>query len=179
MMHIHSYSKAYAIPGHRLGALVASPELLAVNGKFGAVAKALDNLQICPPRTDTQRAVAWAMQAPEHVAWRLTKARELAERRALFNELMRPLKELGWRVESAGAYYAYVAHPWTGTPSEVVAEQLAARVGVVVLPGAFFSPRGSPEDAAQRLRVSIANVDEELLRSLPQRLQLLKGVHLR
>lgn len=41
---LYSFSKSYRIPGHRLGAITANPELLR------EVVKVLDTLQICAPR---------------------------------------------------------------------------------------------------------------------------------
>lgn len=44
LVHLYSFSKSYAVPGHRLGALVADPALLR------EVAKVLDCTTICPRR---------------------------------------------------------------------------------------------------------------------------------
>ena len=42
-IHLFSFSKLYCLPGHRLGAIAASPQLLA------SIKSILDMLQICPP----------------------------------------------------------------------------------------------------------------------------------
>ena len=42
-IHLFSFSKSYCLPGHRLGAIAASPQLLA------SIKSILDTLQICPP----------------------------------------------------------------------------------------------------------------------------------
>ncbi|EPQ28925.1 uncharacterized protein PFL1_03725 [Pseudozyma flocculosa PF-1] len=228
VIQLFSFSKSYAIPGHRLGGVVAHPAFLqqvtpsATGGEdvaFGPMAKALDNLQIGPPRTDTQRAVAWAMADEKQREWRLSTARELRDRRVAFKQgLSRKVprrldsdgnllstssssssssssdgakspEEWGWAVESSGAYYAFVRHPFTSTPSEKVSEALAKLVGVVTLPGTFFMPPGSPAsqheakkgeagagaitDSGARLRVSIANVPTDKLDLLPERLAVL------
>lgn len=94
---LHSFSKSYAIPGHRLGAILTHPSLLITPGNngmdtFGPLAKSLDNLQICPPRTDTQRAVAACVRDEEHRSWRLKVANDLQGRRATFvSTLQAPL----------------------------------------------------------------------------------------
>ncbi|KAJ3774006.1 pyridoxal phosphate-dependent transferase [Lentinula raphanica] len=44
LISLYSFSKSYRIPGHRLGAITAPPELLKEIGKV------LDTLQICAPR---------------------------------------------------------------------------------------------------------------------------------
>ena len=89
--------RSYAIPGHRLGALVASPTFLA------QVSKTLDCLQICPARP-AQRAVEWAVDATR--PWREATRNELARRQVLFKELLGEVD--GWEVETGGAYFAYV-----------------------------------------------------------------------
>lgn len=90
---IHSFSKSYAIPGHRLGAIISHPSMLLHTEldqdgirqtRFGSFAKSLDNMQICPPRTDTQRAVARCINDQEHQSWRLDIANDLAQRRKTF-----------------------------------------------------------------------------------------------
>lgn len=105
---------------------------------YGPLAKALDNLQICPPRTDTQRAIAWAMHDVRQRDWRQEVALELRERRRAFTKAMQtPVvrdgasasvgvgaqgekskggrdakspEELGWRIESEGNFGAYYVY---------------------------------------------------------------------
>lgn len=207
VIQLFSFSKSYAIPGHRLGGFVAHPAFLEQKVveklTFGPAAKALDNFQVAPPRTDTQRAVAWAIEDPQQLEWRRQVASELrVRRRAFVQGLSKPVppflnhdasaladpsaadmgsakspSEWGWHVESAGAYYAFLRHPFTSTPSDKVAQALAELVGVVVLPGAFFMPVGadatSADSSGSRLRVSIANVSTDKLAKLPERLAIL------
>ena len=85
-------------------------------------------------------------------------------------------KDWGWHVESAGAYYVFLRHPFSTVPSDKVAQALAELVGVVTLPGAFFMPEGAEktgESSGSRLRVSVANVATERLAKLPERLAIL------
>ncbi|KAF7318487.1 Aminotransferase class I and II [Mycena chlorophos] len=44
LIHLYSFSKSYAVPGHRLGLVVASPTFQSAFGKV------LDTMQICAPR---------------------------------------------------------------------------------------------------------------------------------
>src|SRR5208337_763054 len=60
-IHLYSFSKAYCVPGHRVGAVVAGPAFRA------ELDKVLDTLQICPSRTP-QAALAWAVEGLR--AWR-------------------------------------------------------------------------------------------------------------
>lgn len=209
VIQLFSFSKSYAIPGHRLGGFVAHQAFLQqhvtdASGsstlQFGPTAKALDNFQVSPPRNDTQRAIAWAIEDPTQLEWRASVANELrTRRRAFITGLSTPVpaflnsdatglaesresggrspKEWGWQVESAGAYYAFLRHPFDTVPSEKVAQALAELVGVVVLPGSFFGPKDAKsmgkDEAGSRLRVSVANVATERLAKLPERLALL------
>lgn len=92
--------RSYALPGHRLGALVASHSLLT------QVSKLLDCLQICPARP-AQRALAWAVDGTR--PWREGTRRELEARQRVFREGVEGVE--GWEVVTGGAYFAYVRRP--------------------------------------------------------------------
>ncbi|BGO98388.1 hypothetical protein RTG_00833 [Rhodotorula toruloides ATCC 204091] len=160
LIHLFSFSKSYAIPGHRLGAIIASQPFLT------SVYKLMDCIQTCPPRP-TQRALEWAIEATR--PWREATRDELAQRQRVFKELLEGVE--GWEVVSGGAYFAYVKHPYAGVPSEVVAKRLGEYVGVVVLPGTFFSPPFENVDEDRYIRFAVANVSEETLRLVPARLE--------
>ncbi|WP_029029953.1 aminotransferase [Salinarimonas rosea] len=154
VVHLYSFSKSYAVPGHRLGALVAGPELVAAAGKI------LDNVQICPARAG-QAAVAWAIEALR--PWREEARATLEARADAFAAALAPLP--GWEIASIGPYFAYVRHPWPGTPAAETAKRLAVERGVLMLPGSFFGP--GQEDY---LRVAFANVDAQRLAMVGERL---------
>jgi len=154
VIELYSFSKSYAVPGHRLGALIAGTPVIE------EVAKILDNLQICPARAG-QAAVAWAVEGLRD--WR-TAARDTLEARArAFSDALAPLP--GWEISSIGPYFAYLRHPFVGVPAAEVARRLAAERGVLTLPGSFFGPG---QDA--HLRVAFANVGVERLGDLGARL---------
>lgn len=154
LIQLYSFSKSYAVPGHRLGALVAAPPVI------DEVAKILDNLQICPARAG-QTAVAWAIDALR--GWREDARATLEERASAFSETLAPLD--GWEISSIGPYFAYLRHPFPGHAAAEVARRLAAERGVLALPGSFFGP-----DQETHLRVAFANVGVERLRALAERL---------
>ncbi len=105
----------------------------------------LDCAQICPQRA-AQSAVIWAIGALG--AWR-DGNREEINRRA--DALRRALAHCpDWRLDSVGAYFAYLRHPFAG-PAAAVAERLAAERGVLCLPGSCFGP-GAGAASARRLR---------------------------
>lgn len=143
LIQLYSFSKAYAIPGHRVGALMAPAILMA------QVAKVLDCIQICAPRP-AQAALAWAI--PELKVWRQATSRHLAARAGLFGASLSNAP--GWDIAAIGAYFAYVRHPFAGEAAVVVAQRLAVETGVLVLPGSYFGP-GQDEF----LRFAYANTD--------------------
>lgn len=152
LIHLYSFSKAYSIPGHRLGALVAAPALV------DQVIKVQDCLQICAPRAG-QAAIAWAI--PALGDWRAANRRMINRRAALFADRLATVP--GWRVEAAGAYFAYVRHPGR-QPALAVAERLCRERGVLTLPGSWFGP-----GQEGHLRIAFANVDDAALDRIAER----------
>jgi aspartate/methionine/tyrosine aminotransferase len=144
LIQLYSFSKAYAIPGHRVGALIAPGEAMQQIGKV------LDCIQICAPRS-AQSALAWAVQGT--VAWRAATARQIAHRAHLFAEGL--VAAPGWQVDAIGAYFAYIRHPFPGRPGREVAQQLACDFGVLALPGDYFGPSQD-----RHLRFAFANADD-------------------
>lgn len=151
LVHLYSFSKAYCIPGHRLGAVIAG------EGFQRQLAKAIDTLQICPARAG-QQAVAWAIPALRD--WRAGNRAIMAARaaacRAALNE--------GW-IDAMGSYFAYLRLPEGAPDAIAAAEFLAAEKGLLCLPGPFFGP-----GQGRHLRLAFANAEAERLAELPARL---------
>ncbi|MDW5312612.1 aminotransferase [Rhizobium sp. PL01] len=151
---LYSFSKSFCIPGHRLGAITAGPAVVE------QVAKIMDNLQICAPRS-AQAAVATAIPALD--AWRAGNRAEIANRAEALKQVMGKLK--GWKLQAIGAYFAYIRHPYPDIRSEFVAEKLAKIAGIVCLPGDYFG-----EGQEGYLRFAFANADVETILKLEERL---------
>ncbi|WLR99929.1 aminotransferase [Shinella sumterensis] len=151
---LYSFSKSFCIPGHRLGAITAG------NAVVTQVAKIMDNLQICPPRS-AQAAVATAI--PLLAEWREENRREIARRVEALRATMAAAPD--WRVGAVGAYFAFIGHPFAGTPSAAVAERLAKEAGILCLPGSYFGP-----GQEGYLRFAFANADVETIGKLGARL---------
>ena len=155
LISLYSFSKSFCIPGHRLGAITAGAEAVS------QIAKIMDNLQICPPRS-AQAAVAQAI--PLLVDWREENRQEIGRRAQALKTVMRGLND--WKLDAIGAYFAFVRHPFPGTGSAEVAEQLAKRAGITCIPGAYFG------DAQQDyLRFAFANADVATIALLEERLK--------
>lgn len=152
---LYSFSKSLCIPGHRLGAITAGEKVVA------QVAKIMDNLQICPPRS-AQAAVAKAL--PRLAGWRESNRAEIAMRAKALHETMQGPK--GWEIAAAGAYFAFVRHPFADRTSAETAELLAKEAGILCLPGSFFG-----EGQERYLRFAFANADARTIGLLRERLQ--------
>jgi aspartate/methionine/tyrosine aminotransferase len=155
LIQLYSFSKAYCIPGYRLGAITAGEAVIA------EIVKLLDCVQICPSRI-AQPAIAWAIG--ELGAWRDANRDEIGRRGAALRATLAACP--GWHADSVGAYFAYLRHPFAGVPTARVAERLAAERGVLALPGDYFN-RGD----TGHLRVAFANVGADAIGLLAARLQ--------
>ncbi|WP_050928516.1 aminotransferase [Aestuariivita boseongensis] len=160
LIHLYSFSKAYRLTGHRVGALVGNPALLAEVEKF------LDTVAICPNQIG-QYAALWGMQNLSQ--WLAGERAEILDRRAAIEEGFPALSAKGWELRGLGAYFAYVRHPFD-IPSAELAPRLVKDAGILLLPGSMFRPDGAP-DADRELRVAFANLDRAGIGQLFTRLQ--------
>jgi len=158
VIHLYSFSKAYRLTGHRVGALVAS------TSRLEQVEKYLDTVQINPPQPG-QIGALWGLQ---HLSeWLAAERAEILARRAAVIRAAATLP--GWDLLGCGAYFAYLRHPFAA-PSPELARQLVAEAGILLLPGSFFRPAGDPA-AARELRVAFANIDIAGIDELAMRLR--------
>ena len=155
LVHLYSFSKVYSLTGYRVGAVISGARLI------GEIAKAMDCVSICAPRI-AQDAALFGI---ENLAdWR-------AEKRALMDARAEALRrafsrnDLAYELISAGAFFAYLRHPFEGVPGAVIARRLADEQNVLSLPGAMFGP-GQDEF----LRFAFANLDAEWMPELARRL---------
>ena len=156
-IHLYSFSKAYRLTGHRVGAIVASVERLAEVEKF------LDTVAICPGQLG-QIGALWGMRNLGQ--WVAGERAEILARRAALVEGFATLP--GWRLLGCGAYFAYAEHPYPEA-SDVVAKRLVTEAGVLMLPGTMFQPDGNAEGKRQ-MRIAFANVDRAGIAALVDRL---------
>ncbi|MFN3846559.1 MAG: aminotransferase, partial [Paracoccaceae bacterium] len=101
LIHLYSFSKAYRLTGHRVGAIVAGSARLAEVEKF------LDTVAICPNQLG-QIAALWGMQNLRQ--WVAGERDEILSRRHAMVDGFAQLE--GWRLLGCGAYFAYVEHPF-------------------------------------------------------------------
>ena len=158
LIHLYSFSKAYRLTGHRVGALIASPARMVEVEKF------LDTVAICAAQIG-QIGAAWGMA--NMADWLAGERAEILARRAAMAEGMAALP--GWRVKGCGAYFAWVEHPFD-MASPDLARELVRKAGVLLLPGTMFMPEGDPE-GARHVRIAFANVDRAGIAALVERLR--------
>ena len=142
---LYSFSKAYAIPGHRLGAAIAGRATIA------EMAKVMDNIQVCAPRA---AQIATAPMIAHLADWREANRVEMVERGKAFQAAFAQLN--GWHIASMGAYFGLTRHPFEMTSAEA-AEYLMRETGVLTIPGGFF---GDGQEGFLRIAFANASVDE-------------------
>ncbi|NCU20616.1 aminotransferase, partial [Candidatus Falkowbacteria bacterium] len=160
LIQLYSFSKAYRLTGHRVGAIVASPARLAEVEKF------LDTVAICPNQLG-QIAALWGMRNLRD--WVAAERAEILARRTAMQAGLAALP--GWNMLGCGAYFAYVTHP-SPLPAPEFARALVRTAGVLALPGTMFMPTGD-QAGARQMRIAFANIDAAGIGALMERLRTL------
>ncbi|MEL6840075.1 MAG: aminotransferase [Pseudomonadota bacterium] len=159
LIHLYSFSKAYRLTGHRVGAVVANRARLAEIEKF------LDTVTICPNQLG-QHAALWGMQ--NLTDWLAGERAEILDRRAAIDDYFPALAAKGWQLLGNGAYFAYAAHPFAMSSADL-APRLVRDAGVLLLPGTMFMPPDLPGGQSQ-VRIAFANIDRGGIKTLFTRL---------
>ncbi|WP_420567469.1 aminotransferase [Thalassovita sp.] len=159
VIQLYSFSKAYRLTGHRVGAMIAHPDRLAQVEKF------LDTVTICPNQL-AQHAALWGMQNLGQ--WLAGERAEILDRRAAIEEGFPKLAEKGWDLLGVGAYFAYVTHPFRRSSLQL-AQDMVSDAAVLALPGTMFMPDDDPAGQRQ-LRIAFANIDRAGINTLFERL---------
>ena len=146
LIQLYSFSKAYRLTGHRVGAVVASETRLAEVEKF------LDTVAICPSQLG-QIGALWGMRNLGQ--WVAGERDEILSRRAAMVEGFKALPD--WKLLGCGAYFAYVEHPFD-IASDQLCKRLVTEASLLMLPGTMFQPEVSAAGRRQ-IRIAFANVD--------------------
>lgn len=152
---LHSFSKDLAIPGYRVGAVVASPELNR------ELRKLIDCVAICAPRIGQEAAWAGLTRAPQ---WRRERAQEIVGKRASFAAAMAG-RPGGFELLASGGFFGWVRHPFSSRSTEDVVRELALTYSTLVVPGTAFLP-----DDRHTVRVSISNLESAAIAEFAARL---------
>jgi aspartate/methionine/tyrosine aminotransferase len=157
LIHLYSFSKAYRLTGHRVGAIVADA------GRLAEVEKFLDTVAICPGQLG-QIGALWGMRNLSQ--WVAGERAEILTRRSAISAAFAGLD--GWRLLGCGAYFAYAEHPFD-FGSATLARRLVTESSVLLLPGTMFVPDSDPAGARQ-VRIAFANINVEGIAALARRL---------
>lgn len=150
LIHLYSFSKDYRMTGHRVGALIAGKAVLE------QVEKYLDTETICVNQLG-QKAAVFALDNLQGDV--MVQRAEMNARREAMDRVVTGWP--GWRLLASGAYFAFVAHPFEETSTDI-AKRMLAEVGILALPGEIFAPAGHPQ-ANITLRIAFANVPVETI----------------
>ena len=112
--------------------------------------KVQDCTAICAPHAGQLAAVYGLHNLHD---WKVEKADELARRAVAIREAFEH-PDLDYRLITAGAYFAYVEHPFDA-PARDVVKGLVQQQELVCLPGSYFGP-----EQEQFIRLAFANVHE-------------------
>lgn len=164
LIHLYSFSKAYRLTGHRVGAIITSPARLSEVEKF------LDTVAICPGQIG-QHAALWGMQNLSQ--WLAGERDEILARRAAIEAGAPKLSGKGWKLLGSGAYFAYMEHPFDISSADL-ARQMVRDSGILCLPGTMFMPEND-SSGARHLRIAFANLDTAGIDVLFERLARLKA----
>jgi aspartate/methionine/tyrosine aminotransferase len=152
---LHSFSKDLAIPGYRVGAIVAGPEIIY------EIMKLVDCVQISAPRIGQEAAVAGLRHAR---GWRTEQAARINQALGRFTEVM-AARPGGFELASAGAFFGWVRHPFNDLGTDEVIKRLVLDHDVLAIPGTAFTPTDE-----RWVRFSYANLDEAQMDELGHRL---------
>ena len=157
-IHLYSFSKAYRLTGHRVGAVVASEPRLAQVEKF------LDTVAICPSQLG-QIAALWGMRNLSQ--WVAGERAEILSRSKAMTRGFAALPD--WTLLGCGAFFAYVGHPYP-MASDALCKRLVTEAGLLMLPGTMFMPQGQGQS---QIRIALANIDSQGIAELFKRLAAL------
>ncbi len=154
LVHLYSFSKVFSLTGFRTGAVAASQALLE------QLQKIQDCTAICAPHAGQLAAVFGLKNLDQ---WKLEKAVELSQRAIAIKQAFEH-PDLEYRLISAGAYFAYIEHPFDAPAREVV-KRLIEDHEIISLPGSYFG-----RDQEKFIRLAFANVDQRRFEEVIARL---------
>lgn len=158
VIQLYSFSKAFRLTGHRVGAVITSEERLTQIEKF------LDTVAISVSQLG-QLGALWGMRNLGD--WLAKERIEILRRKTATAKAISDLP--GWQLKSAGAYFAWVEHPYAASSADL-APRMVSELGVLALPGTMFTPI-SDDSGARHFRLAFANIDTAGISELAKRFE--------
>ena len=159
LIQLYSFSKAYRLTGHRVGAIIGHPDLLAEVEKF------LDTVTICPTLLGQEAALFGVQHLTD---WVNEERLATLKKQAQFRSLFAALEPQGWSLLGCGAYFAYVAYPYD-MDALSFCKHLVHDQHILALPCDMFLPPDQ-HGTERHLRIAFANIDEKQMQILIERL---------
>ena len=159
LIQLYSFSKAYRLTGHRVGAVVTNKVRMAEIEKF------LDTVSVCPNQLG-QKAALWGLQNLS--VWLANERLEILARRSAIIEHFPILADHGWELLGVGAYFAYLKHPYA-IASDQLAKKFVDEASILTLPGTMFVPAGD-ESGKSQIRIAFANINVDDIKVLFNRI---------
>ena len=159
LIQLYSFSKAYRLTGHRIGAVVTSKVRMTEIEKF------LDTVSVCPNQLG-QKAALWGLQNLS--VWLANERLEILARRSAIIAHFPILADHGWQLLGVGAYFAYLKHPYT-IASDQLAKKFVDEASILTLPGTMFVPAGD-ESGKSQIRIAFANINLDDIKALFNRI---------
>lgn len=156
LIHITSFSKTLAIPGLRVGAMVAGPAVVS------EILKVQDSMVICAP-VPAQEAVRFGLATLD--AWIDSLRRTVLERRDRFGSSL-DRADTGWEVAADGPFFTYLRHPFPDRSAMEVCRALLEEQHLLGLPGSAFGP-----DQQAFVRLAVGNLPEASVDEVVARLR--------
>ena len=150
LISLYSFSKAYRLTGHRVGAIITSITRLTQIEKF------LDTVSICP----NQLGQIGALYGLQNLSDWLTQERlEILNRKKAMEQGFKNLEN--WKLKGCGAYFAYAEYPFD-LSSDVLCKRLLSDKGILTLPETMFTPEtqiGTTNLKKRHIRIAFANIN--------------------
>ncbi|MFW2380892.1 MAG: aminotransferase [Acidimicrobiales bacterium] len=155
LISLHSFSKDLAIPGYRVGAIVAGTDVLE------EVAKIQDCVAISAPTIGQEAALIGLQEAGE---WRCEQVDRILGTLTAFRQVMAG-EPGGFKLVHSGAFFGWVKHPFETRSTDDVVRTLVTEHDALAIPGTAFT-----EGDEGFIRCSFANLEPDQLTDFAHRL---------
>ena len=167
-VHLYSFSKAFRLTGHRVGAVIASDSFILQIEKY------LDTVSICPNQLGQLGALFGLRNLMD---WLVEEKNIILQRKEAIRKGFEFLPE--WKLLGCGAYFAYVTHPYD-TRSDKLVKLFLRKTNMLMLPDTMFEqpkPADGIRKFGQQIRIAFANIDLNQIEGFFQRMSQFTNDH--
>ena len=160
-VHLYSFSKAFRLTGHRVGAVIASENFLPQIEKY------LDTVSICPNQLGQLGALFGLRNL---MNWLVEEKEIILRRKEAIKKGFEFLPE--WNLLGCGAYFAYVTHPFDMRSDQLV-KLFLRKTNMLMLPDTMFEQQNPADEIrkfGQQIRIAFANIDQNQIEDFFERM---------